>query len=159
MSARTAVCRATLLASLASLADPDTGSAQSAEGAPATSAIAVTDSVLIGCSGGNTGLGIGNTLTRDGHLASYRRPLGEPVEHSPLRRDTTATARIFSALERIRFRTIRFSEIGNMTCYLELIDGAGRHEVDWVIGRPPPEIEPALAELRRAFGDDRRMWP
>ena len=156
MSPRTALYRAMVLASLAALADPGIGSAQSTAVAPAT---AGSDSVRIGCSGGNTGLGIGNTLTRDGHLASYRRPLGEPVEHSPLRRDTTATARIFSALERIRFRTIRFSEIGNMTCYLELIDGAGRHEVDWVIGRPPPEIEPALAELRRAFGEDRRMWP
>ena len=159
MSARTAVCRATLLASLASLADPDTGSAQSAEGAPATSAIAVTDSVLIGCSGGNTGLGIGNTLTREGQLGAYTKPLREAATHTPLRRDAAGATAVFGALERIRFRAFRFSEIGNMTCYLELIDGEGKHEVNWVMGRPPQELAPALAALRRAFGDDRRMWP
>jgi hypothetical protein len=154
-----AVVYGVTLASLAALVVPASGLAQSAEAAPATSTTAPTDSVRIGCSGGHTGLGLGNTLTRDGHLASYRRPLGKPTEHTALRRDTTAAARVFLALERIRFRTIRFSEIGNMTCYLEQVDGTGSHEVNWVIEQPPPELEPVLAELRRAFGDDRRMWP
>jgi hypothetical protein len=145
-----------VLASLVALADPAIGSAQSPEVAPATAA---SDSVRIGCSGGNTGLGIGNTLTREGQLGAYVKPLRETATHTPLRRDAAGATAVFGALERIRFRAFRFSEIGNMTCYLELIDGEGKHEVNWVMGRPPQEIAPALAALRRAFGDDRRMWP
>jgi uncharacterized Fe-S radical SAM superfamily protein PflX len=59
----------------------------------------------------------------------------------------------------MRLRAFRFSKIGNMTCYLELTDGQGEHEVNWVRGQPPPELAPVLDALRRAFGDDRRMWP
>ena len=28
-----------------------------------------------------------------------------------------------------------------------------------LMGHPPAELAPVLAALRRAFGDDRRMWP
>jgi hypothetical protein len=145
-----------VLAAFTALASPAIGAAQSAEIAPATSA---SDSVHIGCSGGYTGLGIGNALARDGQLSAYTKPLQEAATHTPLRRDSAGAAAVFTALERIRFRAFRFSEIGNMTCYLILIDGEGKHEVDWVMGRPPQEIAPALDALRRAFGDDRRMWP
>jgi hypothetical protein len=46
-----------------------------------------------------------------------------------------------------------------MTCVLELRDGAGKHVVTWPDGRPPVALEPALAALSRAFGDDRRGRP
>lgn len=156
MKPRDALYRATVLAVFAALVLPAIGVAQSAELTPATSG---SDSVNIGCSGGATGLGIGNALTRDGQLSAYTKPLQEAATHTPLRRDSAGAAAVFAALERIRFRAFRFSEIGNMTCYLILIDRGGQHEVDWVMGRPPQEIAPALDALRRAFGDDRRMWP
>ena len=145
-----------VLAALAALAGPGIAFSKAAGAAPVTSA---GDSMRIGCSGGNTGLGIGNTLTRDGQLGSYTKPLREAATHTPLRRDPAGAAAVFAALERIRFRDVRFSEIGNMTCYLQLIGGEGKHEVNWVMGRPPQELAPALAALRRAFCDDRRMWP
>jgi hypothetical protein len=144
------------LVALLAFAAATPGSAQEPTPDPPSAA---SDSVRIGCSGGNTGLGLGNTLTRDGQLAAYRRPLREAATYTPLRRDSAAAAAVFAALERIRFRAFRFSEIGNMTCYLALIDGEGKHEVNWVMGQAPPELAPALAALRRAFGDDRRMWP
>jgi hypothetical protein len=147
-------CRA--LVALLAFAGATAGSAQEpAQGPPS----AVSDSVRIGCSGGNTGLGLGNTLTRDGQLAAYRKPLREAATHTPLRHDSAAARAVFGALERIHFRAFRFSEIGNMTCYLELIDGEGKHQVNWVMGQAPPELAPVLTALRRAFGDDRRMWP
>jgi hypothetical protein len=46
-----------------------------------------------------------------------------------------------------------------MTCELKLHDAAGDHTVTWVKGGPPAALEPVLAALRRAFGDDRRQWP
>ena len=153
MTRRVACCGAGALLALSALVGP-----AAAAQAPAA-ASAESDSVRIGCSGGNTGLGLGNTVTRSGQLAAYRKPLREPAAHTPLRRDSAAATAVFAALERMRFRAFRFSKIGNMTCYLELTDGRGEHEVNWVRGQPPPELAPVLAALRRAFGDDRRMWP
>ena len=144
------------LVALSAFAGATAGSAQEpAPGPPST----VSDSVRIGCSGGITALGLGNTITREGQLAAYTKPLREAATHTPLRRDSAAAGAVFAALEGIRFRALRFSEIGNMTCYLELIDGEGKHEVNWVMGQAPQELAPVLTALRRAFGDDRRMWP
>lgn len=148
-----------LILSLLALGAPATGAAQRPTQAPATPAARGDDSVRIGCSGGFTGDGSGNTLTRSGALSAYVRPLREPPTYTPLRGDSRAAAAVFAALERLRFRTLRFKEIGNMTCVLELIDSDGRHEVNWIMRRPPAELEPALAALRRAFRDDRRGWP
>ena len=158
MRRRTAGCRATALVALAALVGPTAGAAQ-APAAAAAAASAETDSVRIGCSGGNTGLGLGNTITRGGQLAAYTKPLREAAAHTPLRRDSAAATAVFAALERMRFRAFRFSKIGNMTCYLELTDSQGEHEVNWIRGQPPPELAPVLDALRGAFGDDRRMWP
>ncbi|HEU4828380.1 MAG TPA: hypothetical protein VFT04_04220 [Gemmatimonadales bacterium] len=154
MSRRVAFCGAAALVALSALASPTAGSAQAPSRASSAS-----DSVRIGCSGGSTGLGLGNTITRDGQLATYTKPLREAAAHTPLRRDSAAAKAVFGALDRIHFRAFRFSEIGNMTCHLELIDDEGKHEVNWVMGQAPPELAPALTALRRAFGDDRRMWP
>jgi hypothetical protein len=156
MSRRAALCGAAALVALPALVGPTAGLAQAPAPAPAS---ATSDSVRIGCSGGNTGLGLGNTITRDGQLATYSKPLREAAAHTPLRRDSAAARAVFAALERIDFREFHFSRIGNMTCVLELTDSRGEHEVNWIIGQPPPELAPVLAALRRAFGDDRRMWP
>ena len=138
-----------LLVSLIALVGPGLASAQ----VPARD-----DSVRVRCSGGETGAGTGNTLTRSGQLSAYVKPLREAATQTSLRRNSATAAAVFAALERIRFRMLRFNEIGNMTCVLELVDGEGEHEVNWILGRPPARLEPVLAALRSAF-DDRRMWP
>lgn len=147
-----------VLASLMVLVTPGIASAQQPAPAAASMAARGDDSVRIGCSGGVTGAGSGNTITRSGALSAYHRPLGEAATHTPLRRDSAAAAAVFRELDRVRFRTLRFDGIGNMTCVLELADGAGQHAVSWRIGESPPALEPVLAALSRAFGDDRRMW-
>ena len=144
---------------LVALGAPGIACAQAPASPHAAVAATAADSVQVGCSGGVTGLGVGNIITRDGQLATYQKPLHEPRADTPLRQDTAAARAVFAALERIRFRSIRFSEISNMTCFLILVDGHGTHEVNWAMGRPPDAIEPALTALRRALGDDRRMWP
>lgn len=119
------------------------------------------DTVRVGCSGGYTGGGSGNTLTRDGQLAAYQRKTWrrDSVTHLPLRRDPAAATTVFAALEDVRFRALRFDEPGNMTCVLALHDRDGEHAVTWPMGHPPRELEPVLAALKRAFGSDRRLWP
>ena len=117
------------------------------------------DSVFVGCSGGETGEGYGHTLTRDGQLSAYVKPLREVATHTPIRRDSAATAAVFAALEHIRFRALHFNRVGNMTCFLELTDSEGEHAVTWIKGEPPAALEPVLAALGRAFRDKPRMWP
>lgn len=152
--------RAARLAAVLGLTAVNIGEAQS-PGRAAGAAIRSDDSVRVGCSGGITGGGSGNTLTRDGQLAAYQRPTWrrDSVTHSPLRRDSAAATSVFAALERVRFRALRFNKVGNMTCVLELHDSSGEHSVNWLMGQPPAELEPVLAALKRAFGDDRRLWP
>lgn len=146
-----------LLASIVVLSAPGTACAQGPAPAAST-ATRSDDSIRIGCSGGVTGAGSGNTITRSGALSAYRRPLGEAATHTPLRRDSAGAAAVFRELDRVRFRTLKFDGIGNMTCVLELEDGGGEHSVSWQIGQPPAALEPVLAALRRVFGDDRRVW-
>lgn len=86
-------------------------------------------------------------------LAHSRTPITPSVSQS------TDTARVFAELERIRFRTLHFTEIDNMTCSLELKDKVGQHSVSWKMGQPPAQLEPVLAALNRAFGDDHPRWP
>lgn len=146
-----------LLTSLVVLSAPGTVYAQDPVPAAST-AIRSDDSIRIGCSGGVTGAGSGNTITRSGALSAYHKPLGEAATHIPLRRDSAGAAAVFRELDRVRFRTLRLDGIGNMTCVLELEDGRGEHAVSWQIGQPPAALEPVFAALRRVFGDDRRMW-
>ena len=117
------------------------------------------DTLRVGCSGGRTGLATGNTITRAGALSAYVKPFHSEATFTFLRTDTVAADSVFAALERVRFRTVRFTEFGTMTCALELTDGEGRHAVTWVEGQPPAELAPVLAALERAFGEDRRLWP
>ena len=119
------------------------------------------DTVRVGCSGGYTGGGSGNTLTRDGQLAAYQRKTWrrDSVTHLPLRRDSAAATTVFAALEDVRFRALRYSKVGNMTCVLTLHDRDGEHDVTWPMGRPPRALAPVLAALERAFRHDRRQWP
>lgn len=118
-----------------------------------------TDTARVGCYGGYAALSSGNLLTRDGTLVRYEKPFRATETYTFIRRDSVAAARVFAELERIRFRTLRFTEIDNMTCSLELKDRVGQHSVSWKMGRPPAELEPVLAALNRAFGDDRPRWP
>lgn len=118
----------------------------------------VADSVLIGCYGGVRGGGSGNKLARNGDLWSFEKPLQTEARYTLLRRDPAAAALVFAELERVRFRSLRFNTVTNMTCVLELNDSAGEHKVSWPRGALPAELEPVLAALIRAFGDDRRMW-
>jgi len=46
-----------------------------------------------------------------------------------------------------------------MTCFLELTDGKGKHEVTWIKGQPPAELGSVLVALGRAFRESRRIWP
>jgi hypothetical protein len=117
------------------------------------------DTARVWCFGGRTGAASGHTITRDGELMKYEKALHSAAVSTLLRRDATSADSVFAALARIRFRALRHEGRGNLTCVLELNDSAGRHTVSWLIGRPPAELEPVLAALRRAFGDDRRMWP
>lgn len=117
------------------------------------------DTVRVGCGGGRTGLATGNTITRAGALSAYVKPFNSEATFTFLRTDTVAADSVFAALERVRFRTVRFTEFGNMTCALELTDSEGRHAVTWVEGQPPAELAPVLAALERAFGENRRPWP
>ncbi|HEX6314701.1 MAG TPA: hypothetical protein VFZ73_07575 [Gemmatimonadaceae bacterium] len=151
-----AACFAVAL-SLTALKDGEAQSPFPAAGAESRS----TDTVRVGCSGGDTGGGGGNTLTRDGHRATYEHPTWrrDSITHSPLRRDPAAATTVFAALEGVRFRALRFNKVGNMTCVLALHDGEGGHAVTWLMGHPPQELAPVLAALKRAFGDDRRLWP
>lgn len=147
----------TLLA-LTLIAAPAIACAQQAVPPAATVAAQAADSVLIGCYGGVRGGGSGNKLTREGDLWTFEKPLQEEATYTLLRRDSAAAVEVFAALERARFRSIELNQIGNMTCVLELNDAAGEHSVSWLIGDAPPELEPVLEALDRAFGDDRRMW-
>jgi hypothetical protein len=117
------------------------------------------DTVRVWCFGGRTGAASGNTITRDGELMKYAKPLHSAPVSTFLRRDSASADSVFAALERIRFRALRFAGRGNMTCVLELNDSEGRHKASWLHGRAPAELAPALAALKRAFGDDRGMWP
>ena len=148
-----------VLASLGMVAGPGIASAQRPARAAASPAAHSDDSVRIGCSGGETGGGSGNTITRSGDLSGYDKALGATPTHTPLRRDSASAAAVFREIDRVRFRALRFNTVGNMTCVLELIDSQGEHAVAWPIRQPPPALAPLLAALRRAFGDDRRMWP
>ena len=148
-----------VLASLMVLVAPGIASAQQPAPAAAGMAARGDDSVRIGCSGGETGAGSGNAITRSGALSTYDKPLGAAPAHTPLRRDPAVAATVFRELDRLRLRTLRFNVIGNMTCVLELVDGEGRHAVAWPIRQPPPALAPVLAALARAFGNDRGMWP
>jgi hypothetical protein len=123
-----------------------------------TLAGAPSDTVRVGCFGGYAALSSGNVLTREGALSRYEKQLQTPATYTFLRRDSVAAALIFAELERIRFRTLRSSEISNMTCFLELGDREGKHELTWAIGRPPAELKPALAVLTRTFGDQSALW-
>ena len=76
---------------------------------------------------------------------AYDKPQGSAAEHTPLRRDSAGAAVVLAALESIRFRTLRLSEVGN--------------RVTWPLGRPPAALAPVLLALRRAFGTGRCMWP
>lgn len=146
------------LLSLSLLAAPAVACAQ--EPAPPAASVAArsADSVLVGCYGGVRGGGSGNKLTREGDLWTFDKPLQEDATYTLIRRDSAAATEVFAALERARFRSIELNQIGNMTCVLELSDAAGEHSVSWLIGQPPPDLEPVLEALDRAFGDDRRMW-
>jgi len=119
------------------------------------------ETVRIGCSGGDTGGGSGNTLTRDGQLAAYERKTWrrDSITHFTLRRDPVAAATVFAALEKVRFHALRYSKVGNMTCVLALHDRDGEHAVTWPMGHPPGELAPVLAALERTFRDDRHQWP
>lgn len=117
------------------------------------------DTVRVGCFGGRTGAASGNTITRDGALGRYAKPLKGAADSTFIRRDSAAAATVFAELERVNFRTLRHDGRGIMTCLLELRDAAGKHSVSWPSGRPPAAIEPVLTALSRAFGDDRRGWP
>ena len=151
-----AACLAAAL-SLTALKDGEAQSPLPAARAESRSA----DTVRVGCSGGYTGGGSGNTLTRDGQLGAYQRKTWQrdSTTHMPLRRDTAAATTVFAALEGARFRALRFNKVGNMTCVLALHDGDGEHSVTWLMGRPPAELAPVLSALQRAFGDDHRLWP
>ena len=153
--------RAACLAAALSLTAVKVGEAQPPRPAAAVAASRSEDSVRVGCSGGYSGGGSGNTLTRDGQLSAYQRKTWrrDSITHAPLRRDPEGATTVFAALESIRFRALRFNEIGNMTCVLALHDSNGEHAVTWLMGRPPAELDPVLAALKRAFGDDRRLWP
>lgn len=117
------------------------------------------DTVRVWCFGGRIGAASGHTITRDGALMKYEKPFGSAAVSTLLRRGPASADSVFAALERIRFRSLHYEGRGNMTCALELNDDAGKHTVTWLIGQPPAELEPVLAALGRAFGDDRRMWP
>ena len=140
------------------LAAPAVACAQEPPPPAASVAARGGDSVLVGCYGGVRGGGSGNKLTREGDLWTFEKPLQEDAKYTLLRRDSTAAAGVFAALERVRFRSLTFRVVTNMTCVLELNDGAGEHSVSWPRGADPPELEPVIAALIRAFGDDRRMW-
>jgi hypothetical protein len=117
-----------------------------------------TDTVRVGCFGGHAALSSGNVLTREGALSRYEKQLQTPATYTFLRRDSVAAALVFAELERIRFRTLRFNEISNMTCFLKLSDSNEKHELTWLLGRPPAVLKPALAALTRTFGDHSAMW-
>lgn len=157
----TMLVRAASLVAALMATTTQSGDAQSPRPRAAGVASRSTDTVSVGCSGGTTGGGSGNTLTRGGQLAAYQQATfrRESITQTPLRRDSAAATRVFATLERVRFRALRFNKPDNMTCYLALQDRDGTHSVSWPMGQPPKELEPALAALKRAFGDDRRMWP
>lgn len=117
-----------------------------------------TDTVRVGCFGGHAASSSGNVLDRAGALSSYEKQLQTPATYSFLRRDSAVAALVFAELERIRFRTMRVNAISNMTCFLELSDSEGEHEVTWLMGRPPAELHPVLAALTRTFGNHGAMW-
>jgi hypothetical protein len=146
-----------LLLPLAMVASP--GGMRTYATSPAAPGMHSDDTVRVGCSGGHTGGGSGNTITRAGQLSGYTRELRTGDKYTQLRRDSAAAASVFTELERIRFRALQHRQIGNVTCVLELRDAAGSHYVAWLKGRPPTVLEPVLAVLERAFGDDRRWWP
>ena len=115
------------------------------------------DTVRVWCFGGRTGAAHGNSITRDGELAQFAKPLRSDTVSTFLRKDPGAADSVFAALDRIDFRTLRQKGRAIMTCVLELRDSAGKHSVSWPAGSPPRELEPAIAALRSAFGE--RGWP
>jgi hypothetical protein len=146
-----------LLVPLAAPALPGAAVAQSPRSGAEHGVSRSVDTIRVGCSGGRTGNGGGNLITGDGQLTRYTKPLRSPRAYTPLRRDSAAAMEVFAALERIPFRALHHAQVSDMTCVLELRDRAGEHSVTWAAGGPPSALEPALAALRHAFGDD-RAW-
>ena len=108
------------------------------------------DTITTGCSGGVTGGGNGAAVTGRGEILRWERDAaGQPTRFTLVRTDSAAAATAFAELERIGFRSIVHSEPSNMTCFLELADSAGRHEVSWPIGQPPAKV----GEVSRRVGD------
>jgi hypothetical protein len=132
--------------------------AQSPTSMTATAESRSTDTVRVGCFGGHAALSSGHVLTGEGALSRYEKQLQTPATYTFLRRDSVAAALVFAELERIRFRTLRFNEISNMTCFLELNDSGKEHELSWLPGRPPAALKPALATLKRIVGDPNALW-
>ena len=145
--------------SLALIGGPAVACAQQPALPAASNSARGDDALLIGCYGGDQGGGSGNKLTRSGDQWTFEKPLQADATYTLLRRDSTAAAQVFAALERVQFRDLRFNVVVNMTCVLELEDGSGEHTVSWPRGQPPEAIQPVLVALARAFGDDRGMWP
>lgn len=116
------------------------------------------DIVRIWCFGGRTGAAHGSSVTRDGELRKFAKPLHSDTVSTFLRKDRGAADSVFATLERIRFRTLRHEGRSIMTCVLALRDAAGEHNVSWPAGGPPAELEPTFSALRLAFGE-RTGWP
>ena len=71
-----------LTASLLAFADPAIAFSQRPAQAPPTRAAQGDESVRVGCFGGRTGGGGGNTLTRRGDLSAYDKPPRSSVSSS-----------------------------------------------------------------------------
>ena len=101
------------------------------------------ESLSCGCSGGFTGGGGGVVVQRDGGIHRWSRPTyRDPVEQSFVRFDRVAARDLFAQVERIKFTSIRYSKPSNMTCRVELRQGASTHVIAWPLGDPaaPSEV-------------------
>jgi hypothetical protein len=120
-----------------------------------------SDTLVAGCSGGDSGGGLGLVVTGVGGILEWQKDGPGAItseDYRLLGNDSARTAAVFAELARIRFRSIEQHTQSNMTCFLSLTGSAGPHSISWPLGEPPVQLE-RTRHLLEALRDPGRPLP
>jgi hypothetical protein len=108
--------------------------------------LAVTDTLITGCTGGITGGGIGSAVTGAGELLRFTQAGPGPAGRSwtLVGSDSASARRIFGRLAASGFDRAEFNNPANMTCSLSR-HGDHPREIAWPMGRHPRAIARIVA--------------
>jgi hypothetical protein len=113
------------------------------------------DEMRTACSGGFTGGSSGVVLAADGHLWSWSQSsAGAAIERGALLgKDAVTAKRLFAQAASGHFKNLKFHEVGNMTCSIELTVKGAKHEVSWGARQPAPALALSLYDAVQALRD------